>query len=72
MNEQLNKTNYEDYRDAKLSDPEFRVKYLLAKEKLELDLMIDEISACVKNSIKPELILNKLSTLSEHIHKLAL
>jgi len=35
------KTNYEKYRDEKLRNPEFQVKYAFAKEKLNLKIRID-------------------------------
>jgi hypothetical protein len=41
------KTNYEELRDEKMQDPEFRIKYLFAKEKLDIELMLDSIKESV-------------------------
>ncbi|MBM2813745.1 MAG: hypothetical protein HW421_507 [Ignavibacteria bacterium] len=66
------KTNYEKLRDNKMKDPEFRVKYLFAKEKLDLELMLDSIKESVNQKKSPNTIIRRINKLSRHIHNINL
>lgn len=66
------KTNYEELFENKMLDAEFRVQYLLAKEKLEMELMIDSIKESIKQNKSPNAILRRVNTLSKHIHNISL
>ena len=66
------KANYEELRDSKMQDPEFRVKYLFAKEKLEIDLMLDSIKESVNLGKSPISINRKLNKLSKYIYNISL
>lgn len=66
------KTNYELYRDQKLQDPEFRAKYLLAKEKLNIELMIDSIKEGIEQEKSNTVIKRRLNQLSNYISRLTL
>ncbi len=66
------KTNYEELLENKLLDPEFRVQYLLAKEKFDLELMIDSIRESIKLKKSANTIMRRVNTLSKHIHKISL
>lgn len=66
------KTNYEKYRDKKLQDPEFRAKYLLAKEKLNIELMINSIKEGIEQEKSNTVIKRRLNQLSNYISRLTL
>lgn len=66
------KTNYEIYRDEMLKDPDFRVKYLLAKEKLNLELMIDSIDEAVAKSSSSQTMKRRISKLRRYVASLSL
>lgn len=60
-------TEYEKYSDEKLSDPEFKIKYLLAKEKLNLELMIDSIDEAVEKKSSYQTVKRRIATLRKHV-----
>jgi hypothetical protein len=62
------KTNYEEYFESKMQDPEFKVQYLLAKEKLDMELMIDSIKEGIKQNKSQNTIFRRINKLSKHIH----
>lgn len=66
------KTNYEELLENKMLDPEFRVQYLLAKEKFDLELMIDSIKESIKLKKSTNTIMRRVNTLSKHIHNISL
>lgn len=66
------KTNFEELRDNKMLDPEFRVKYAFAKEKLEIDLMLDSIKESVNQKKSPITIIRRIDKLSKHIYNISL
>ncbi len=66
------KTNYEKYRDEKLDNPEFRAKYFLAKEKINLDLMIESIREGLEQEKESKVIKRRLNKLSKYVSQLSL
>ncbi len=66
------KTNYEKYRDKMLENPEFRAKYILAKEKHRLELMVDSVKESIIQKKDEKIILRNLNKLSRHIGNIAL
>ncbi|OGU18095.1 MAG: hypothetical protein A2X61_02950 [Ignavibacteria bacterium GWB2_35_12] len=71
-NRNLRKTNYEEYRDKMLDNPEFKAMYILAKEKLQMELMIDSIKESILQKKDEKIIMRHLNKLSRHIGKIAL
>jgi len=65
-------TNYEKYRNSKLADPEFRAKYVLAKEKINLEIMIDSIKEGIEQEKAPQIIKRRLNKLSRYVTQLSL
>ncbi|MFH1050114.1 MAG: hypothetical protein V1779_04180 [bacterium] len=66
------KTNYEKYRDEKMSKPEFQVKYAFAKEKLNLELLIDSIKDSLEQEKEPKIIKQRLNKLARYVTQLSL
>ncbi len=66
------KTNYDILFESKMLEPEFRVQYLLANEKLEIELMIDSIKESIKSQKSQNTIMRRVNTLSKHINNLSL
>jgi len=66
------KTNYEEYRDKQLENPEFRLKYLLAKEKLNLELLLDSINDAVEKQSSPQTLKRRIIKMRKHIVALSL
>ena len=64
------KTNYETLRDEKLKDPEFRARYFFAKEKLDLELMIDSIKEGVRLHKPSTVLIRRINKLSKHVSNL--
>lgn len=66
------KTNYEEYRDKQLENPEFRLKYLLAKEKLNLEFLLDSINDAVEKQSSPQTLKRRIIKMRKHIVALSL
>ncbi len=66
------KTNYEEYRDKQLENPEFRFKYLLAKEKLNLELLLDSINDAVEKQSSTQTLKRRIIKMRKHIVALSL
>ena len=66
------KTEYEKYRDQMLENPEFKAKYLLAKEKLNLEMLLDSIAQAVDNKSSYQTMKRRISKLRKHIASLGL
>ena len=62
------KSEIELYREERMKDPEFRAKYILAKEKLNIELMIDAIER--KDSYNA--MRRRINKLRKHIAALSL
>ena len=65
------KTNYETYRDEKLDNPEFRAKYAFAREKLNIELMIDSIKEGLGEEKEPKIIKRRLNKLAKYVTQLS-
>ncbi len=66
------KTNYEEYRDKQLENPEFRLKYLLAKEKLNLELLLDSINDAVEKQSSTQTLKRRIIKMRKQIVALSL
>jgi hypothetical protein len=66
------KSEIETYKDEMMENPEFRVKYLLAKEKLNIELMIDSIDEAIEKDDSFITMKRRLNKLRKHIATLSL
>ena len=69
---EIKKTNYEELLENKMLDPEFRVQYLFAKEKFDLELMINSIKESIKLNKSTNTIMRRVNTPSKNIHNISL
>ncbi len=65
-------TNYEKYRNELLKNPEFQVKYYLAKEKLNIELMLDSIDEAITQKSSILTMKRRVSKLRNYISTLNL
>ena len=66
------KSEIELYFEEKMADPVFNAKYVLAKEKLNIELMIDDIYDAFKNQGSQNTIRRRINKLRKHIAALSL
>jgi polyhydroxyalkanoate synthesis regulator phasin len=66
------KTEYEKYKEALLESPEIKAKYLIAKEKLDIELMLDSIDEAIDNQSSYQTIKRRISKLRKHIAAISL
>ncbi len=65
-------TNYEQYRNEMMQDPEFKAKYYLAKEKLNIELMIDSIEDAIDKNESQLTMKRRVAKLKKHVATLSL
>jgi len=68
----MEKTNYDILREESLKDKEIAAYYAFAKEKLNLELLIEEIKDSVKKNNSQNTTLKKIRNLSRHIGNIAI
>lgn len=66
------KSEIEIYKEEKMADPVFMAKYLLAKEKLNIELMIDEIDDAFEKNDSHSTMKRRINKLRKHIAALSL
>ena len=66
------KSEIEIYKDEKMADPVFRAKYILAKEKLNIELMIDDIDNAIEKNDSHQTMKRRVNKLRKHIAALTL
>lgn len=66
------KSEIEIYKEEKMSDPAFRANYILAKEKLNIELMIDAIDDAFENNDSHITMRRRINKLRKHIAALSL
>ncbi|MBM2814965.1 MAG: hypothetical protein HW421_1727 [Ignavibacteria bacterium] len=60
-------TNYEIYRDELLSNSEFRAKYLLARERIKLEMMLENLRFQVIEEKSRKSILCQITKISNRV-----
>ncbi len=66
------KSELEQYKEKRMEEPEFRAKYILAKEKLNLELMIDAIDEAVENKNSYLTLKRRVNRLRKHVAAISL
>ncbi|MBX3044634.1 MAG: hypothetical protein KIT33_16035 [Candidatus Kapabacteria bacterium] len=64
-------TQYEKYRDERLQDPVLKAKYLIAKEKLKLELLLDSVDEAITKQSSLSTIKRRTAKLRKYIEELA-
>ncbi len=65
-------TNFEKYRNGLMENPEFRAYYVLAKEKLNMELMIDSIEDAIDKNQSQLTMKRRVSKLKKYIAAISL
>jgi len=65
-------TEYDKYKEEKMQDPVFRANYILAKEKLEIELMLDSIDEAISKKATSISLRRKINKLRKHLTTLSL
>jgi hypothetical protein len=55
-----------------MKNPEFKVKYILAKEKINIELLIDSIDEAIEKKTSPLTMKRRINKLRNHIAALTL
>ncbi|MGA2296834.1 MAG: hypothetical protein ABSG15_04710 [FCB group bacterium] len=66
------KSDIEIYKEEKMADPVFKAKYILAKEKLNIELMIDAIDDAYEKNDSHFTMKRRINKLRKHIATLSL
>ena len=66
------KSDIELYQEEKMADPIFKAKYILAKEKLNIELMIDDIDEAFQKERSQTTMKRRINRLRKHIAALSL
>lgn len=68
----MQKTNYDILKEDLLKDSEFAAYYAFSKEKLSIELLLDDIKESVKKDNAKTTTLRKIRNLSRHIGQIAI
>ena len=66
------KTIHDEYLEQQLLDPEFRANYVLAKEKIKLEFMLEDVMSQLNKDIDKKTIIKNLLKINKYISKIAL
>jgi hypothetical protein len=61
------KTNHQIFRDELLKDPDMKAKYVLAREKVKLEMMLENLRNQVIEEKSRKAILTQITKISKHI-----
>ncbi len=64
--------NYQEYMEKQMLDPEFRVNYAFAREKVKLEIYMERLKNDIQNDTDKKLIIRKLNFISKYIKHIAL
>jgi len=65
-------TNHEKYKSELLSDPESRAKYILSREKIKLEMMLENLKIQVIENRSQKAILGQITRISNRISQIYL
>ncbi|MFH1051925.1 MAG: hypothetical protein V1779_13470 [bacterium] len=66
------KTNYEEYLDKQMQDPEFRAHYIIAREKVKLEFMLSDLQDTVNTNFDKKVILRSVRQIGKHVTRMGL
>lgn len=68
----MEKSNYLEYLEEQMKDPEFRAYYALAKEKAHLEFSIEQLREKIESDTSKNIIIRDLNKISKYIRHIAL
>ena len=66
------KTIHYEYLEKQMNDPEFRAYYTLAKEKVRIEFMLEDLLQQLKQDIDKKTIIKNVRKINSYITKIAL
>jgi hypothetical protein len=67
-----NRTNYEKLRDDILTEPELKAKYILSKERIKLEMMLETLRLQVMEDKSRKSILSQITKISNRVAQITL
>lgn len=67
-----NKTNYENYLENQMKDPEFAALYALSREKVRIEIELERIREKVNQDADKKIVIRGLNKLSRYVRHIAL
>ena len=67
-----NKTNLEEYSDMKMENPEFRAKYIIARERIHLEMMLEKLKEDIEKEEDKKVLLKDINLINKHILQMAI
>ncbi|OGU15454.1 MAG: hypothetical protein A2X61_07755 [Ignavibacteria bacterium GWB2_35_12] len=67
-----NKTNHEKFRDELLSNTEIKEKYLIAREKIKLEMMLETLKYQIIEEKSRKSILSQITKISNRVSQIYL
>ncbi|MFC2131749.1 hypothetical protein ACFLSQ_09970 [Bacteroidota bacterium] len=61
------KTNHEKFKDELLSNPEMKAKYLLSRERIKLEMMLENLRQQVIQEKNRKVILGQITKISNRV-----
>ncbi len=65
-------TNFEKYRNEMMQNPEFKAYYVLAKEKLNMELMLDSIEDAIDKKQSQLTVKRRVNKLKKYVAAISL
>ena len=65
-------TNHEKYRDELLLNPEYKAKYILSREKIKLEMMLETLRTQVIEEKSRKSILGQITKISNRVSQIYL
>jgi hypothetical protein len=66
------RTNYEKYRDELLSNPEYKARYVLAREKIKLEMMLETLRLQIIEEKSRKSILSQITKITNRVSRIYL
>jgi len=66
------KTNYDEYLEKQMNDPEFRAFYIIAREKAKLEFMLSDLQDTIKSNFDKKAILRSVRQIGKHVTRMGL
>ncbi len=65
-------TNFDQYLQTQLEDPEFRAHYSLAREKARLEMLVETLKQHVEEEKSRSTILRDVKRIEQHLSRISL
>lgn len=66
------KTIHDEYLEEQMQNPEFKAYYVLAREKIKIELMLEDLLVQLKQDIDKKTIIKSVRKINSYVAKIAL